>query len=525
MKTIKSENFWVALVLFCCILILSVYVPLVPAAPTVKSKVSVPRYGGTMRVADRFDGISIGYPPKMPNSYSQRQAVPALETLLRLDKTGKPTPWLATGFKEDGRAKTILLNLRKGVKFHDGTDFNAETVKWNLDLYVSVKAPGTEKFKSVDIVDEYTIRINLNEWDSTVLSGFTQRLGMMISPAAYKKNGEEWCASHPVGTGPFEFVSWEKDTRTVYKKFPGYWQKGKPYLDRIEYYAINDSLTRLFSFKKGELEVLLSPDAKDIADLKRDGYNVNNPRVGSGAMSLMPNSANPKSPFSDIRVRQAAQYAIDTEGIVRTIYHGEAEPANQWIYKGHWAYNPAVHGYPYNPARAKKLLADAGYPNGFKTKITYRVNPQSDLVFNAIQGYLGAVGIDATLEPIQQGQYNQITQEGGSWEGLIEDMFSPYVDVVIPMSQTYSGGSKYFSQTLAPSDYVKSIQNAVTAVDFKTKQKSIREAMKLMSDKYCLQIILLCQSMAGVSQSYVHNHGFYETPAITWTPEDAWLER
>jgi peptide/nickel transport system substrate-binding protein len=525
MKNLKLETGMVAMGLICATVMFALSVSSTYAAKSERAPVSVPRYGGTLRVADRYDGQSIGYPPKMPNSYSQRQAVPALETLFRLDKAGKPTPWLATGSKENAKAKTITLTLRKGVKFHDGSDFNAEAVKWNLDLYASVKAPGTEKFKSVGVIDVYTVRIDLTEWDSTVLSGFTQRLGMMIAPTAYKKNGEEWCASHPVGTGPFEFVSWEKGTKTVYKKFPNYWQKGKPYLDKIEYNAIDDSLTRLLSFKKGELEVLLSPDAKDIAGLKKDGYNVNNPRVGSGAMSLIPDSANPKSPFSDLRIRQAVQLAIDTEGIVKTIYQGEAEPANQWIYKGHWAYNPSVKGYTYNPERAKKLLAEAGYPDGFKTKITYRVNPQSDKVFGAVQGYLGVVGIEATLEPIQQGRYNQITQAGGTWEGLIEDMFSSYVDVVVPMSQIYSGGNNYFSQMLAPADYVKAIQNAVAAVEFKTKQKSIQEAMKLMSDKYCLQIILLCQSMAGVSQPYVHRHGFYETPAITWTPEDAWLER
>jgi peptide/nickel transport system substrate-binding protein len=522
MKKMQSRTF-LRVAGFCLVFLLLAFQQ-ISAAELGKSQQSAPRYGGTLKIAERFDGASIGYPPKMPNSYSQRQAVPALETLFRSDQTGKTMPWLATGSKEDGKAKTITLTLRKDVKFHDGTDFNAEAVKWNLDLSKSVNAPGTEKFKSVDALDNYTVRINLTEWDSTVLSGFTQRLGMMISPTAYKKNGEEWCASHPVGTGPFEFVSWEKDTRTVYKKFDGYWQKGKPYVDRIEYNAINDSLTRLLALKKGELDVLLSPDAKDIGDLKNAGYPVNNPRVGSGAMSLIPESANPKSPFADLRVRQAVQHAIDTEGIVKAIYLGEAEPANQWIYKNHWAYNPSVVGYPYNPVRAKKLLADAGYSDGFKTKITYRVNPQSDRVFGAVQGYLKAVGIDVVLEPVQQGSYNQITQGGRKWEGLIEDMFSSYVDVVVPMSQLYSGG-KYFSQMLTPPDYLKAIQNAVSASDFKTKQRSIQQAMKLMTDKYCLQIILLCQSMAAVSQTYVHKHGFYETPAITWTPEDVWLER
>ena len=92
----------------------------------------------------------------------------------------------------------------------------------------------------------------------------------------------------------------------------------------------------------------------------------------------VPDSANPKSPFADLRVRQAAQYAIDTEAIAKTIFYGEVEPANQWIYKGHWGYNPSVVGYPYNPAKAKQLLAEAGYPNGFKTKLLYRTSPESD---------------------------------------------------------------------------------------------------------------------------------------------------
>ena len=179
-----------------------------------------PRYGGTLRLSDQVEGVSIGYPPKVARvTNTLRQAAPAVERLLRTDKTGKLIPWLATGFASDVVAKTITLPLRKGVKFHDGTDFNAEAVKWNLDLNMSARSPGTEKFRSVDIIDDYTVRINLTSWDSTVTGNLVQALGMIISPTAYKKNGEEWCANHPVGTGPFQFVSWEKDVRTTYKKF------------------------------------------------------------------------------------------------------------------------------------------------------------------------------------------------------------------------------------------------------------------------------------------------------------------
>ena len=399
-----------------------------------------PRYGGTLRLSDAYDGISIGYPPKLIRANSNRQAAPAVETLFRTDKTGKPAPWLATGFTNHVGAKTITLTLRKGVKFHDGTDFNAEAVKWNLEQCMSARTPGTEKFRSIDVIDDYSIRINLTEWDSTITSNFAQTLGMMISPTACKKNGADWCANNPVGTGPFQFVSWEKEVRTKYKRFDNYWQKGKPYLDGIEWIPINDTLTRLLSLKKGELDLGLTISPKDIADLEKDGYIVVRQRAGAGARALAPDSANPNSPFANLKVRQAAQYAIDNEGIAKAIYYGEAEPANQWIYKGHWAYNSSVVGYPYNPTKAKQLLAEAGYPNGFKTKITYFTTPENDKLCTAVQGCLKAVGIDAELDPMQSTRYDQIALQGGKWEGLLWAGMMPNPDVIAALSSRYAGG-------------------------------------------------------------------------------------
>jgi peptide/nickel transport system substrate-binding protein len=485
-----------------------------------------PRYGGTLRVTDIYDGFSFGYPPKLTTVYGYRQAAPAIETLFRTDKAGKTIPYLATGVKDDVKAKTITLTLRKGVKFHDGTNFNAEAVKWNLDQCVQAGTYGTEKIKAVDVVNDVTVRINLSEWDSTIQSLLSMNLGMMISPTAYKKNGEEWCAKHPVGTGPFEFVSWDKDVRTTYKKFADYWQKGKPYVDRVEWVPISDTLTRQLSFRRGEQDLILSVPQKDVAAIEKDGYDIARQRVGSGAVSLIPDSANPKSPWADVRVRQAAQYAIDGAALVKSIYYGEGEVTNQWIYKASWAYNPSVVGYPYNPAKARQLLAAAGYPNGFKTKLLYRTNPQDDQLFTAVQGFLQAVGIQADLDPAQTARYNQISSQGASWEGLVVDAVKPSPDVTAALSQQYMGGDKNFVSMATPKDYLDAVQKAITAPDFKTKQKWTREALKLMADKYCLQIILLCRLESAASQKYLHNHGFNATPNTAWwTPEEAWLEK
>jgi ABC-type transport system substrate-binding protein len=491
------------------------------AKPTQK-----PRYGGTLKLSDERDGPFFGYPPKQTSIMSQRQVAPAIETLFRLDKTGKLIPWLATGYAGNAAAKAVTLTIREGVKFHDGTDFNAEAVKWNLDQCMSARSGGTEKFKSIDIVNDYTVRINLIEWDNTITSQLNQTIGMMISPTAYKKNGEEWCANNPVGTGPFQFVSSEKDVRTVYKRFDGYWQKGKPYLDRIEWTPIMDSLTRQLSFRKGELDLALTVSPKDLAGFEKDGYVVTRRPAGSGTFSVIHDSANPKSPFANLKVRQASQYAIDTKAIAKTIFYGEVEPVNQWIYKGHWAFNPSIVGYPYNPAKAKQLLTEAGYPNGFKTKIIYITGTENDQLYAAVQGYLKAVGIDAELEPVQRIRYDQIALQGGKWEGLIHSGVMGIPDVAAALISRYMGGEKYYTQMLAPDDYQKALKNAIAAPDFKGKQKWTQEAMKLMIDKYCLRIVFCSRSDFAVKQPYLHNHGFFETPNTAWwTPEDAWLER
>jgi peptide/nickel transport system substrate-binding protein len=485
-----------------------------------------PQYGGVLRVAEQTEGISIGYPAKMARIvFGIRQAAPALETLFRSDQQGKPVPYLVATVKENAKGKTITLVLKKGIKFHDGTDFNAEAVKWNLDECLASKTPGVEKVTEVAVVDPYTVKISLSEWDSTVISNFTQLPGLMISPTSCKKNGPQVCASTPVGTGPFQFVSWDKDKQTVYKKFPGYWQKGKPYIDGIEWISVAEPVTREMVFRKGDADLLLTVAPKDVATLEKDGYKVSRNKL-PGAMSMVPDSANTQSPFADVRVRRAAQYAIDAAAIVKSIYFGEAEAANEWVYKGHWAYNASVQGFPYNPAKAKQLLTEAGYPNGFKTKIMYRTNPVQDQVFAAVQGYLKSVGIDAELEPIQIARYDQVAFQGGKWDGLIMNAVLSNPDVVALLAQSYAGKSKAYAQMTVPDDYAKAIEKAIAAPDFKTKQKWTQEVMKLMTDKYSLQITLLCRSDFAVGAKNVHDHGFSSTPDNGfWTPEKVWMEK
>jgi peptide/nickel transport system substrate-binding protein len=484
-----------------------------------------PRYGGTLTLSDMVEEQNIGYPPRMTNPPQQRQGAPALETLFRMDNTGKLTPWLATAIKEDPKAMTITLTLQKGVKFHDGTDFNAEAVKWNLEQSTTERSLGTEKIKSVEAIDSSTVRINLTSWDSTFTSSLSVNTGLMISPAAFKKNGADWCSNNPVGTGPFQIVSRQQGSRTSFKKFDGYWQKGKPYLDGIEFTYVQDPLTREMSLKKKEIDFIDTTYAGNLKAMEKEGFVVKRRLQPAGSRGFVFDSANPQSPFADVKVRQAVCYAIDTNAINNTIYYGEHKPAFQMAANGTWAYNPSIVGYPYNPAKAKKLLADAGYAKGFKTKFFYWSSPETDQMLASMQNYLKAVGIDAELEPLNVGRWLQLVR-GGKWEGMLMGVGSG-VDVLAMLNGMYTGASSgKLVQMLAPPDYLKAIKSGIEAKDFKSKQKYTQEAMKLMTDKYCLYLFLFIASEFSAQQPYVYDHGFLGSVNTgLWTPENAWVDK
>ena len=519
MKRMKREYFVVVVTL----LVSGLFLYFSPSLLMAAQPSGTPRYGGILRVSDVADPPIIGYPVKIIRGDADRQGGTAIESLFRYDTNGDLMPWLATGFKQDEKNKAIILTLRKGVKFHDGTDFNAEAVKWNLEQFIAAKAAGAQRIASIIVVDEYTVRINLSEWDITALGNLAGRVGMIISPTACKKNGPDWAAAHPIGTGPFEFVSWEKDKRTTFKKFNGYWQKGKPYLDGVQWTNITDPLTREMAFRSGELDVALFLDWRGLKKLESEGYVVNRVGVG-GASTFVPDSANPNSPWSKLKVRQAAQHAINTEELVQTVLNGEASATNQWTYKGSPAYNPAVVGYPYNPEKAKQLLKEAGYPDGFKTKLLFRKGFYEEQVM-AAQGYLRAVGIDAELDPAMQARWDTSAM-GGTWEGLIFGASSGEPDVLTLMAVRMSGTANWYKATDFPPEYVKAIQYAIAAPDLESKQKRVWDIQKLLVDKYCIAIMLWVSYQPTTEHPYVKNSGFMKNiNSGFWTPEDTWLAK
>lgn len=477
-----------------------------------------PRYGGVLIIGGQ-EAISLGYPPAMTGTTDGQQASVCVESLFRFDEKADLIPLLATGWKADAKAKTITLTLRKGVKFHDGTDFNAKACKWNLDKFKESKRPEFRNIESVDVVDDYTVRLDLVRFDNVILSHLATDPGRMISPAAFEKNGQAWAEKNPVGTGPFQFASWQRDVAIKFKRFDGYWD-GKPYLDGIEFRKVTDLVASIMVFKSGGMHVI-SAGAKDTKALEKEGlYNIVVPPEGQ-VTAFAPNSKDPKSPFADIRVRQAFSYALDPAAVTDAFGYGYWKVMNQWASPGSSAYNPAVVGYPYNPKRAKELLAAAGYPNGFKTTLHfYNLSAGYIDEMTVFQRQLKDVGIEAVLDPLQRPKYSEMASQGKGWAGVVRTQGASKPDTLAFLAQI-AGGTE-FSEINRPQEFVDLYARATSAPDFATKKKLGQELMAMAADKHCLVTYLFLQPTPFTKSKKLHDDMYGVLPNRYISPK-AWL--
>ena len=485
------------------------------------------KYGGTLRLS-RFtaEGVSLGDPANQRGMNSWWQSTPALEPLLRTGATGELIPWLATAWTVDAPTNTINLTIRQGVKFHDGTPLNAQAVAWNIQYRMDAKMPAFGSFASVAATDDNTVKITLKSWDSTVLYNLASGPGLIISPTNYQKNGAQYAADHPVGTGAFVFASWDKNNKVTYTKNTNYWQPGKPYLDSIVWQTIPDMNTKALSFVSGELDVVVTIDLPQVQTIEAAGFKPVLQPVSGGADGFIPSSNDPSSPWNNVKVRQAAAYAINNDEFVSAIFGELGQAVNQFVPKGNWAYNPDVVGYPYNPAKSKQLLTEAGYASGFDTVFYGFQDATMNKRVLAIVDYLKKVNINCSVQIISPAEMTDRQSNGQGWNGLIWDSLGQSMDVTDTLNRYYTGGSKNFVSMLHPADFVKGIQDAVASPDFPTKQKLVQNVMKLLTDTYSLMLLQDTRLDVAFEQKYIMNSGILKTPNTQmWTPEDCWLNK
>jgi peptide/nickel transport system substrate-binding protein len=480
-----------------------------------------PQYGGVLKVIDVAEGAQpIGAPWEVKGVDSNLMK-PAVESLVREDMKGGIHPWLATSWKIDQEKNTITLFLRKGVKFHDGTDFNAKATKWCIDRAIETKA--VSGFLSVDALDDYTIRINVDKYRNNLLGVIAGSACNPVSPTAFETKGKEWAMWHPVGTGPFKFVSFERGSKVTYTKWEGYWQKGKPYLDGIEYLLIRDPMTQMAAMRSSgseKVHVLYVNSGEQATMMKAQGFRIISGPVA--ATSLLPDSANADSPLSKKKVRDAVSLAINRDAIVKARGFGFWTPTLQVPSPHNPGYVKSLGTGQYDPKKAKQLLAEAGYPNGFKIKLIVMPALVDRDAVVAVQRYLSDVGIESDLEFPDGGGYMAYRFKNG-WRNA-------FLVHAVRMLATTNMFASFMWNTPGMFPSLKRPEGFLDKIDASLKtlqpETTKMEELTRIQAEDTMTIPLYNQSEIYILQPEVHDTGYLEwSPATVCTPDTMWLSK
>lgn len=352
--------------------------------------------------------------PNISTSLYDRQVYASLyDKLFDLDPEGKIVPMLVDTYEISPDGKTYTFKLKQGIKFHDGTDFNAEAVKFNFDRNINgelSKRKGELKFvESVSVVDEYTVQIQLSQPFAPFLSVLTDRSGMMVSPAAVEKYGDDY-VNNPVGTGPFVFVKQVKGDSVTLKKNENYWN-GEVKLDEVNYKVFTNGSAKVQNLRSGMLDIIDETPVKEIPALKADANFEMIIESGLGYQGLHLNNSRP--PFDNKYLRAAVDRAIDREALVKVLFDGYAAPARTAFPKGNLAYNEELNTpVKPNPDEIKELLAKGGKPNGFEFKLMITTSPENEQLGAVIQNMLKPYNINVVLEKVEYGQLLEAGSKG-----------------------------------------------------------------------------------------------------------------
>jgi ABC-type transport system substrate-binding protein len=365
-----------------------------PAGPA-----GAPKAGGQLTVADPLPPSSLD-PIAGSSGGDAMSLYPLYDRLVNFDPaTLAPVAGLASAWKYTD-PKTLVLTLRSGVTFGDGTPFNADAVKISLDRALTAETSTVKTdlsmIDSVAASGPLEVTVHLKRPDAALVLTLADRAGMIVSPAAVTKWGADF-AQHPVGAGAYTFVQYQPNDTLVVQKNTHYWQAGKPYLDKITFKYITSQQTADNALKSHQVDLELNVALSDVTALKSaPGVSVvSHPSLLTDGCYLNFSRA----PFSNVLARQALAVAINRDALNQSYAFGQAVPTSQVFPNGYWAADPALtNTFGFDAGKARDLLTQAGYPNGLSIKGLAFQGTGEVRKFEIIQQQLKNVGIDMKFD-------------------------------------------------------------------------------------------------------------------------------
>lgn len=374
-----------------------------PDEGTPSSEAGPPQYGGIMTVAQPFGPITLDpmIDPGADGIYILEQV---MEGLMRIYEDGSIGPGLAESWEISDDQLVWSFKLREGVKFQNGDPFTADDVIFTFnrlmdpDGVASFKALYIDHIEKVEKVDDFNVKITMKApWPAFPVFASTNHTKILNQRNVEEAGDQFGFTIMPVGTGFFKLDRWDKDDQVVLVKNEDYWQEGLPYLDGIVYKLVKDSQVAKLSITTGQVDVLQDPPVDQLPELQKNP-DVKVLSAPGGAQMLIDVNLD-KPPFDDVRVRKAISMAIDRQQIVDVVFYGTAEVANDFFPSWFWADNPDFE-IPYDPERAKALLAEAGYGPDNPLKFTlfvYNFIPYTD-IGQIVQAQLAQIGVQMDVQ-------------------------------------------------------------------------------------------------------------------------------